>query len=96
MQERMQQFEKAMQIFSQMLTSNKIIESIISETIKELQDEQNKQLTAKTEPTLDAYLRTENDEQISGDDEIFFEDEHIGHLFNPNNSSKQRLSLSKS
>ena len=39
MQERMQQFEKAMQIFSQMLTRNKVIESVIPETIKELQDE---------------------------------------------------------
>lgn len=53
-------------------------------------------MTAKTEPKLDAYLRTENDEQLYGDDEIFFDDEYIGHLFNPNDSSKQRLYLSKS
>ena len=47
-------------ILSQMFASNKIIESTISEKIKELQDEQNKQSAAKIEPKLDAYLSDEN------------------------------------
>ena len=54
-------------ILSQMLASNKIIESTISEKIKELQAKQNKQLATKIEPKLRAYLRNENDEQVDNE-----------------------------
>ena len=53
-----------------MLVSDEIIESTISEKIKELQDKQHKQFAAKIEPKLDAYLRDENDE-------TFFDDENV-------------------
>ena len=52
--------ERNANILPQMLASNKTIESTISEKIKELQDEQNKQSAAKIEPKLDAYLSDEN------------------------------------
>ena len=45
-----------------MLASDEIIESTISEKIKELQVEQNKQFAAKIEPKLDPYLCNGNDE----------------------------------
>ena len=54
-------------ILSQILASNKIIESTISEKIKELQAKHNKQFTTKTEPKLRAYLRNENDEQVDNE-----------------------------
>ena len=63
-----------------MLVSDEIIESTISEKIKELQDKQHKQFAAKIEPKLDAYLRDENDE-------TFFDDENV--------SRKRHLSPSK-
>ena len=53
-----------------MLVSNEIIESTISEKIKELQDEQNKQSATKIEPKLDAYLCEDNDKTFSGDANI--------------------------
>ena len=53
-----------------MLVSNEIIESAISEKIKKLQDEQNKQSATKIEPKLDAYLREENDKIFSDDANI--------------------------
>ena len=46
-------------ILPQMLVSNKVIESTVSEKIKELQDEQNKKFAVKIEPKLDAYLHDE-------------------------------------
>ena len=67
-----------------MLVRNKIIEMTISEKIKELQDEQNKQSTAKIEPKLDAYLRDENDK-------TFFDDENVSR----NVSRKRHPSPSK-
>ena len=51
-------------ILPQMLASNEIIESKISEKIKELQDEQNKQLATKIETKLVACLGDKNDEQL--------------------------------
>ena len=57
-------------ILPQMLVSNEIIESTISEKIKELQDEQNKQSATKIEPKLDAYLCKENDKTFSDDANI--------------------------
>ena len=53
---------------------------------------QNRQFQKK----LDAYLHDENHEQISGDDEILFDDEYVEHAFNPNNSQKRSLLLSES
>ena len=57
-------------IVPQMLASNEIIESTISEKIKELQDKQHKQSAAKIKPKLDAYLGDENDK-------TFFDDKNI-------------------
>ena len=54
-------------ILPQMLASNEITESTISEKIKELQDEQNKQSAAKIEQKLDVYLRNENDKTFLDD-----------------------------
>ena len=54
-------------ILPQMLASNEITESTISEKIKEMQDEQNKQSAAKIEQKLDVYLRNENDKTFLDD-----------------------------
>ena len=56
--------ERNANILPQMLASDKIIESMISEKIKELQHKQNKHFAAKVEPKLDAYLRNENDKAL--------------------------------
>ena len=58
-------------IFPQMLASNKIIELTISEKIKELQDEQNKQSAPKIEPKLDAYLCDENYKTFFDEENVF-------------------------
>ena len=47
-----------------MLASDEIIKSTISEKIKELQVEQNKQFATKIEPKLDPYLRNGNDKTL--------------------------------
>ena len=56
--------ERNANILPQILASDKIIESMISEKIKELQHKQNKHFAAKVEPKLDAYLRNENDKAL--------------------------------
>ena len=71
-----------------MLVRNKITEMTISEKIKELQDEQNKQSTAKIEPKLDAYLRDKNDK-------TFFDDENVSRNVSRNVSCKRHPSPSK-
>ena len=48
----------------QMLASDEILKSTISEKIKELQVEQNKQFATKIEPKLDPYLRNGNDKTL--------------------------------
>lgn len=60
--------ESIANILWQLLTSNEVIESAISEKIKELQNEQNRLSTAKVEPKIDHYLHNENydDENVSG------------------------------
>lgn len=60
--------ESIANILWQLLASNEVIESAISEKIKELQNEQNKLSTAKVEPKIDHYLHNENydDENVSG------------------------------
>ena len=58
-------------IFPQMLARNKIIELTISEKIKELQDEQNKQSAPKIEPKLDACLCDENYKTFFDDENVF-------------------------
>ena len=68
-------------ILLQMFTSNEIIESTISEKIKELEHKQNKQSTAKIEPKLDVNLRNENDK-------TFFDDGNVSRKQHPSRSKR--------
>ena len=67
----MQQFEKALQIFSlKCLGVMKLQNQQFQKKIKQLHDEKNKQFAAKIEPKLDAYIR-------DGNDETFFDHENV-------------------
>ena len=59
-----------------MLANNKISNSLILEKITEQQENQNKQLVPKIELKLDVYLRGDNNEQISGPEDMYIDDEY--------------------
>ena len=54
----------------QMLANNEISNSLILEKITEQEENQNKQLVPKIELKLDVYLHGDNNEQISGPEDI--------------------------
>ena len=79
-------WESIANILPQMLASDEIIESTISEKIKQLQDEKNKQFAAKIEPKLDAYIR-------DGNDETFFDYENVSCKWHPSPKKRNYINL---
>ena len=57
-----------------MLANNEIRDSLILEKIIEQQEDQNKQLAAKIEPKVGVYLHGDDNEQISGPEDMYIDD----------------------